>query len=78
MSKEKTEHSARFGKGGGGEFTILQGFIAVSIFFIVCAVMKLTGHTEHTWWMVTAPLWVGIPQVLIIKGFIYLISKITP
>tara|TARA_R110000737_G_C14624761_1_gene494612 strand:- start:38914 stop:39126 length:213 start_codon:yes stop_codon:yes gene_type:complete len=36
------------------------------ILFVVLLILKLANVVDWSWWIITLPLWVGIPLVLLI------------
>lgn len=67
MSKDNNYRSS----GGGVSFAGL-----LTILFIG---LKLTGHIDWSWWMVTSPIWITlccIIAVLAVVGLIGLVIKI--
>lgn len=42
------------------------GIGLTGLLFLVLLTLKLTGHFEHSWWLVTAPLWGGLALALAI------------
>jgi hypothetical protein len=41
------------------------------LMFLLFLGLKLTGHIDWSWWLVTSPLWGPIVVVLIVGGAIY-------
>lgn len=45
-----------------------------TLLFLVFLVLKLTGYIDWSWWWVTAPLWIPLSILIIILGFVALIT----
>jgi len=46
------------------------------LFFIVLFVLKLTNTIDLSWWVVTLPLWIGIPIFFIILAVLLIVRLI--
>ena len=46
------------------------------LFFIVLFVLKLTNTIDLSWWVVTLPLWIGIPIFFIILAVLLIVGLI--
>ncbi len=46
------------------------------LFFIVLFVLKLTDTVDLSWWVVTSPLWIGIPIFFIILAVLLIVRLI--
>lgn len=40
------------------------------VLFVVFLVLKLTYVIDWSWWWITAPLWVPVLLVIVLKGFL--------
>lgn len=56
------------GKAEDREFRAIPGVLRLlGAVFIVFLTLKLLGRFDHSWWIVTAPLWA--PFALVFAGF---------
>jgi len=45
----------------------------LDVAFIVLLILKLTGLLTWSWWLITAPIWVGLIYLIVV--FLYVMRK---